>query len=110
MIDLLRDEILTLADAARFLPPLNGKRPHTSTLWRWVRRGIGPDHIRLEHLRVGRRIVTSARALTAFAEALARADAPPSAPAVRPQRRPPSGPRRAAAVDAAERRLSRAGI
>ena len=107
MIDLETDKILTLADAARSLPPLGGKRPHTSTLWRWAVKGVRGVH--LEFGRLGGKVITTPRALNEFIAALAKADVRPSAPV--PQRpRPPSGRGRAAAVDGAERRLARAGI
>ena len=73
---LLSEKIFTFAEAAKHLPRIDGRRPHTSTVWRWARRGIGG--VRLECLRVGGRYVTSAEALERFAEQLARQ---------RPQRR-----------------------
>ncbi len=108
MIDLAHDEILSLAEAARFLPRVNGKRPCTSTLWRWAVKGIRGG-IHLEFGRLGGKVITSPRALNEFVAALAKAGPPPSATI--PQRpRPPSGARRAAAVDAAEKTLASAGI
>lgn len=71
MIDVTSDDILSLADAARLLPPINGKRPHVSTLWRWSRKGI--NGVTLEIAQLGGRIVTSREALNRFAAAVAAA-------------------------------------
>ena len=59
---------LTLVQAAKLAPG----RPHASTVWRWCREGI--NGVRLEYVRFGRRIFTSAEALERFASALASAD------------------------------------
>ncbi len=67
---MLQDEtIVTFTEAARFLPKLNGRRPHPSTLWRWARKGVSGVH--LETRRIGSRFVTSVEALDRFASALA---------------------------------------
>ena len=81
MIDLQREELLTLTEASKALPAVDGKRPHISTLWRWCRVGLGG--VKLEYVRLGRRICTSRQALGRFAQSLADADAPPSS-ATRP--------------------------
>jgi len=103
------NEALTLAQAARELPRLDGKRPHPSTLWRWARKGL--RGVRLEYCRLGRRVVTSRAALTAFAAALAAADTAPAAPT--PPREPPrdgrSANRKAQDVARADARLRKAG-
>jgi len=84
MIDVNCDTLLSLTDAARILPKIDGKRPHPSTLWRWCRRGI--HDVRLEYARVGRKIVTTNNALTRFINELAAADQKqtPSNPAAEP--------------------------
>lgn len=69
----LQDNLLTLPEAALTLPRVGGKgTPHPSTLWRWCRLGLGG--VKLEYLRLGRRIVTSREALDRFAKALAESD------------------------------------
>lgn len=68
----LDEDLVTLTEATKLLPRVNGKRPNHSTLWRWCRRGLGGVH--LEYLKVGRRIMTSRQALERFAHALAAAD------------------------------------
>ncbi len=71
-IDLQAEELLSLTDAAKALPPIDGKRLHVSTIWRWARRGL--RGIRLEHVRLGHRVCTSQEALARFAQRLAEAD------------------------------------
>jgi hypothetical protein len=73
MIDPTRDELLTLPEAARTLPRLDGKRPSCTTIWRWCTKGVGPDRIRLEHIRMGRRVATTREALGRFMAATADA-------------------------------------
>jgi len=64
-------ELITLREAAK-LVPTNGRRVHTSTLWRWCIKGC--RGARLEHLRAGARIVTSRAALLKFFEELTKQD------------------------------------
>lgn len=68
-INLQEEVLISLADAAKELPAFNGKRVHTSTLWRWCIEGV--RGIRLEHVRVGGRICTSVEALSRFTNRLA---------------------------------------
>ena len=110
MIDLGAEEVLSLADAARSLPSVHGRRIHPSTLWRWARKGI--RGVRLDYVRLGRSIVTTRAALADFARRLAAADAVPgtaAAPPQRPARRPRSEARRAEDISRAEARLRQAG-
>ena len=111
MIDLNQEELLSLSEACAALPRIDGKRPHTSTIWRWCRKGV--RGVRLEHVRLGHRICTSREALNRFANALARADAAsngssttesPTFPKSAPERH------RARAVAEAEASLEEAGI
>jgi hypothetical protein len=76
-IELASECIVTLAEAAKILPPLYGKRPAISTIWRWCRKGIRGVH--LEYIRVGRNIATSREALGRFVNRLAEADVARSA-------------------------------
>ena len=46
------DELITLAEAARRLPRIDGRKVCDVTLWRWARRGL--RGVRLEYVRVGR--------------------------------------------------------
>lgn len=80
MIDLENESLLSLTEATRALPKLDGKRPHPSTLFRWMTDGIRGG-VKLEHVRIGRRICTSREALQRFVEALSQAPKPEPAPA-----------------------------
>ena len=66
------EDLLTLTEATKIMPRINGRRPAVSTLWRWCRKGLHGVH--LEYLRIGRNIVTSRRALRRFFADLAAAD------------------------------------
>lgn len=110
------EEILSLSEAASKLPRINGRRPHTSTLWRWCRKGCRGT--RLEYVRVGSKIATSREALDRFFYALAVADAaadsvPESAPPPTQQLatpKPRSEKARARAIEEARRKLEVAGV
>lgn len=71
-IDIKYEVLLSLSDAAKTLPCIDGKRVHVSTLWRWCKRGL--KGVRLEYVRVGFRICTSSDALSRFINELAAAD------------------------------------
>ena len=79
-IDLEHEKVVSLADAAKWLPALRrGKKLHISTLYRWISRG--QSGVRLEALKIGRTLVTSHEALSRFALAVSEAGALPSASA-----------------------------
>lgn len=63
---LLAEDLLSLPDAARTLP---GNVAH-STVYRWATNGVkvktSDEPIRLESVRLGRNIFTSAQAITRF--------------------------------------------
>lgn len=65
--NLLTEDVLTLQDARRELAQITGRRPDKTTLYRWCLRGV--HGTRLEHCRLGNRILTSRQALTRFIEA-----------------------------------------
>lgn len=60
MIDLTKEVLITLAQAARLLP----KPPSPCTFWRWRTRGI--NGVRLECLRSGGRWLTTQQSLERF--------------------------------------------
>ena len=63
---------LTLSEAARISPG----RPHVNSIWRACRKGIkarNGERVKLEHIRFGGRIYTSAEALARFAKRVADA-------------------------------------
>lgn len=68
------DAHLTLAQASRIAPG----RPSTNCLWRWCRRGVlarNGERVRLEHIRAGGKIFTTAAWVDEFGRRLADADA-----------------------------------
>jgi len=103
---MLTDEnVLTFTEAARRLPKLNGKHPHSSTLWRWARRGL--QGVKLETRRLGSRFITSVEALDRFSKALAEIDLPD-----RPTRpvKKSTNKQRQKSIERANRTLEKAGI
>jgi hypothetical protein len=74
MIDIATESPLSLAQAAKLVPPArNGKRTHLSTLLRWILTGAtAPDgsRVRLDAMRLGGRWMTTVGALQRFAAAL----------------------------------------
>lgn len=68
------DEYMTLTEAAKIAP----SRPSTNCIWRWCRRGVlsrGGERVRLQHVRIGGMIYTTAAWLEQFGRKLAEADA-----------------------------------
>ncbi len=109
-IDLQAEQLLSLTDAAKALPPIDGTRPHSSTVWRWCRRGL--KGVRLEHVRLGHRVCTSLDALARFSQRLAETD---ERAAERPVShttigRPRTDAEQERAVQAAKKELDRAGV
>jgi len=98
MISWREEELLSLTDAAKQLPGrAGGKRPHVSTLYRWVLKGM--RGVRLEALPMGGMLYTSVEALQRFFAALARArGALATTPSTNPR------------IEAVERELARHGI
>jgi len=70
------ENILSLAEAAKAVPAMDGRRPHTASIWRWCRKGIirNAKRVTLRYVRVGRRIGIPREALDEFFVALAEAD------------------------------------
>lgn len=69
-----RSRLLTLSQAARIAPG----SPTPNCVWRWCRRGViarSGRRVRLEHVRVGGKLFTSAEWLDSFGRRLAEADA-----------------------------------
>lgn len=70
---MLTDEkLITFTEASTSLPLRNGRPVHSSSIWRWARRGIGG--IQLETLRIGGRYLTSLPALERFTKNLTDQD------------------------------------
>lgn len=72
MITENREKLISLKDATKRVPALDGKVIHAGSVWRWCRRGM--RGVRLEYVRCGRRIATSEEALHRFFEAVAQTD------------------------------------
>jgi hypothetical protein len=74
MIDLHNETLISLAEAAKLVPPARrGKRAHLSTVLRWIIDGARTpcgNVVKLEGIRLGGRWLTSKQALQRFAEAL----------------------------------------
>jgi hypothetical protein len=69
MIDLKTEKPLSLAQAAKLIPPSRQDKPvHVSTLVRWILHGV--RGVQLEAARVGGRWVTSPEALERFSATL----------------------------------------
>lgn len=69
MHDLTTESLISLPEVLQLLPPgRRGKRPHLSTVVRWIARGT--QGVRLEAIRLGGRWVTSREALQRWAERL----------------------------------------
>ncbi len=66
------ERLITLTEAAKLLPKVNGKKPAICTLWRWCRKGLRGQF--LEYVRVGRKICTTREALLRFFTELAEID------------------------------------
>jgi hypothetical protein len=58
------EQLITLSEAAKLLPKVNGKKPAICTLWRWCRKGL--RGVFLEYVRVGRKICTTREAMHRF--------------------------------------------
>ena len=107
MISPLSDELLTMSQAAKICPKVDGKRPHVGSLWRWARRGV--RGVKLEHVMVGRKLCTSRAALDAFFANLT--DAPRSVTSGRKRSpKPPSELHREAQVARARQRMLTKGF
>jgi hypothetical protein len=105
-------QYITLTQATKLCPT----RPHTATIWRWCRKGVktrSGERIRLEHVRMGGRVLTTEENMLRFFKEVADSDTryfesfdKPIIPTVRPRRC--SAARRQKEIAAAERRLEEA--
>ena len=105
-IDISLEQAIPLAGAAAMLPRRRaGKKTHLSALYRWTNQGL--RGIRLEYIQIGATRCTSSEALARFFTALtAQSMDGKSTPA--PPR--PTSARRRKQIEAAERRLRKAGV
>ena len=85
MIDIAKEPLLTMAQAARLRPlGRNGRPTHPSTVYRWISHGL--RGIRLEAIRLGGTTYTSREALQRFADSLTMASVRPAAKVIPRQR------------------------
>ncbi len=74
-IDIEVEAVISLSEAARYLPPLRGgRRVHLTTLHRWARRGLRGR--KLESIRLGGAVCTSREALHRFFNGLSTPQPP----------------------------------
>jgi len=102
---------MTLPEAAKRLPRSTGRRIHSSTLWRWCRKGC--HGVRLPYFRIGRSIMVTEEGLNRFFSELAKADEPSGSSnfkSSRRRRRRPSIPQRQRAIQESEAILRKAKI
>ena len=69
MIDVSKEQPISLTNATKlklFPERRNGKRPAVTTLWRWATKGC--RGVKLETIRIGETLCTSAEALQRFFE------------------------------------------
>ena len=71
-IDIHNEHLLTLPQVAQELPRRNNKNIHSTTVWRWTRRGI--RGVCLESVRIGGTVYSSREALQRFSEALSQVE------------------------------------
>ena len=109
-IDTTREKLLSLAEATHYIPATKDRRLIVSTIWRWCRQGV--KGVRLEYVRVGRKMCTSHEAMSRFFAALAEADQNPTSSKSPPcrVRRERTPKERVRAINEAEASLEEAGI
>lgn len=80
LVDLTAESALTLTEAATEIGAYTGRRPSSSTVWRWSLRGVRGK--RLEVIRVGGTLYTTRASVVEFLS---------DYPALLPERREPPG-------------------
>lgn len=112
-IDLQKETLLKLSEAAERLPGRRGGRCCLPTVWRWCLEGCRAKdgtRVYLEYVRVGNTRITSVEALGRFLTRLTEADRRGAQP--KPRRRRPAAfsPERQAVIKAAQEDLKAAGL
>jgi len=67
---ILTEDVVSLQEARADLFRATGRRPDKTTLYRWCLKGVAGT--KLEHIRLGDRILTSRQAITRFIAARSR--------------------------------------
>ena len=108
-------EYITLTQAAQMAP----SRPSINCIWRWSRKGVlarSGERVRLQHVRIGGKLYTTAAWLSQFGQTLAEADANYFRLDSKPVVSLPAAPRtrtdkqRQAAIEKADRELAEMGV
>ena len=82
MIDIQSEELITLSEAAKFVPRRRrGRKVSTSTIYRWASKS-GLRGVRLSTIRAGGALCTSVEALQRFFDALTALDSDSSSDAI----------------------------
>ncbi len=102
------DEWMSLSEAARRLPKLDGRKIHPSSLWRWCKQGIRGQ--RMRYRKLGGRIVLTLADIDEFSQRLAEADDLPRGPKLTDAPKPRTDNCRQRDIARAEADLERAGI
>jgi len=71
-IRLSESKLIPISEVPPLLPRFGSKKIHKSTVWRWCSKGL--KGVRLEHVKIGRRICTTRDALDRFFDSLAEKD------------------------------------
>ena len=104
------DNLISFVEATKHLPKINGKRVHSSSVWRW--HAYGCLGVKLEAYRFGARYYTTVEALERFGRELAKVEprgwSTPGPSRMQPKARTP--PQRARAISMARKRVEAAGI
>jgi hypothetical protein len=110
-----REGYLTLMEASK----LTLGQPSTHCMWRWCRKGVksrNGERIRIQHVRMGGKIYTTAKWIEEFGKRLADSDAVhfdrdrPAPPTYKRRRRKRSDSQRQADIHRAEEELKAAGL
>jgi hypothetical protein len=108
MVDVFSENLLSLAQVAKLLPPGRQGRPvNFSTIYRWIFTGIKSptgERVKLGSIRLGGRYLVSRESLQRFIDALS---ARPGADATEPIRTPSA---RKKASEVAKKKLEKLGI
>ena len=104
-----QEPLLSLNEAARAFPAIDGHRPAPSTVFRWMMQGVRGG-VKLEFVRRGRRVGTTQAAINDFMRRLAETPAPTGSPAPRTGPRARTAAQRNRDVSAAKARLRAAGV
>lgn len=102
------ENLLTMSEAAKRFPPINGHRPHRNSIYRWATDGV--DGVVLESVVIGRRLCTTAEAIERFCQQLSEKRIDQRAKTPAPKLRCRTSAQKRASKAQAKRRLAELGI